>query len=250
MHDTNILKTAFLLNGAGNDQYNPILSGLPIVLKVRFVASITGLSGRIGSEFPPTTPITFTVDGEDALLYTHTALAGTAPWTTGKKYVRLTFTDIATGKETTWDKQVYIAALPIDAVQVYDVVTRTWRSVNYETIPSIVPSVCQMCGIRFFNSWYDDFRIARYGGASHVSVYDVGTTETESTHTQVRRRTKDSISSVHYVYCEKHVSATEEYHDFLVTFRSEPTSSNVVNVRVRVKTLACYGMEIKDPETT
>ncbi|MFH0814299.1 MAG: hypothetical protein V2A69_15900 [Pseudomonadota bacterium] len=239
--NTGTQKNTILLNDAGADQYDPILSGLPFTVSVRFNGAIQGLSGLVGS-----TPISFTVDPTDSLLYVHNAVAGVAPFTTGEKTVRITFTSTVTGKETVWEKTVYIAALPTDAIQVFDVLTQTWRSVNFGTTPGTIPRCGQMCPVRFFNSWYDEFRMTHFGGASLVSVYDYDTTEAETDEQYVRRDIEKDITRTSFIYLERHMAAVEETHDINVTFKTEVNSPGVT-VRIKVTSLCCIGFEVKDP---
>ena len=239
--NTQTTKQTILLNDAGDNQYNPILSGLDFTLKVRFNESVYAISGLVD-----TTPITFVVDLIDILLYICSATAGIAPFTAGEHTVKITFTDTATGKETTWEKKIYIAALPVDAIQAWDVVTGAWVSVNFDTTPSTIPQVSQQCPIRFLNSWYDEFSEKHYGGVSVISVHDYGTTESDWIEQYVHRIEEQEITRVNYIYLVRHAAEDEEIHDIAITVKSHGGGTAVI-VKIKVKTICCVGFEFRNP---
>lgn len=249
--NTSVDKQTIFLGRAGNDEYNPLLSGLPLDVQVEFSQNVHSVSGLVGAESPPTTPIAFTQDPSDLRVFRHSAVAGVAPFDTGDAFtfLRILFTSQLTGDVTYWDKKFYIAALPSDAVQVYDV-DAGWLNVNYDTLPGVVPNCAQQCPVRFMQSWYDEFRVLGYGGAERVSVYDYGSAETDTINREVRRDTDERIEPYSYVYLAKHVVNTVEQHDFTVKFKSVDGVADGVEVRVRVNSLPCWGFEIRDPITS
>lgn len=241
--NTAVAKQSLFLDKAGEDGHNPILTGLPFVVAVRFSEEVYGVSGYVGSLSPPTTPVTFVQDITNTRLFTISGVAGTAPFNTvgAFTYIRIMFTSALTGDTTIWEKKLYIAAIPSDVVEVYN---GAWAAGALQVCPQMLP-------IRFMNSWYDAFRIKGFGGAKYVSMFDYGTAETDSDNDQVLRVTDERIDRVHYVYLAKHYVNMQETHDFTVRFKTEQGAvSNFVDVRVRVTSRACWGFAIKDPETS
>jgi len=246
--NTNTIKQVFLYNDAGESQYNPVLFGLPFVLNVEFSENVYGVSGLVGSVSPPTTAFSFTQDPTNSRLWTHDGVAGTAPFNVidALSYIRILFTSALTGDQTIWEKKLYIASLPIDAIQVYDSVSG-WTSVNYGISPAIITLCAQMCPIRLFNTWFDEFRLKGYGGVDRLSVYDYGTNEGDTDISDVARDENAVISQVKYIYLKKHEVSQVENHDITIKFKASNVGIAGVEVRIKVQSLSCWGFEIKDP---
>lgn len=244
-HNTKTLKNKMLLNGAGEDEYNPILEGLPLDLKARFNKVGHNVSLLTGNTTPPTTQASFN-NGDD-LTKTLEAVAGSSPLNIvdSKTFISLVFQNTTTEKQTVWEKETYIASLPDDAVQIYDV-NSGWTSVNTDKFGT-TPLCSQQCGIRFFNGWYDEFGVRHYGGVRYVSIYDGGTEEGDTSSYYVKRMIKKDISSINYASIVKHKTNEEEGHSIRVAFRSKKDSDEKVVVEVQLRTLACYGFQVYVP---
>lgn len=266
-------RQSVLLNGAGDSVSfdsdgdivgNPILSGLDFAISAKFDQVAKQVSGLAGTTSPPTTAISFSQDIEESTLYQHQAVAGVAPFANSiavgnssitPTFVRVNYSSADIGDQTVWEKKLYIAPLPEDAVQVWDIVNQEWVSVNFGTNPNAIPTCCQHCGMRFFNGWFDEFRVPKFGGVKYVSLYDWGSTEEDAVQLQVSRDIEREISRERYVYLQKHVLATIENHDFAVEFKTEKSAgitgaSDGIVIRVKVKSVACWGFEMLDPETS
>ena len=239
---------SIISNKAGTSANNPVVYGLPVTFCASFRENIKGISAYVGSTTPPQTVISLTQDTEDTRLYKYTGVAGTTPLNSTKIYFRTIQISARSRDFAIVEKQMFLSPLPTDAIQVYDVVQESWVSANYDTMPEIIPVCAQMCGIRFFNSWYDEYRRPGFGGAATVSVYDYGSLESGTSRQYVQRKIDQEIEKFHYVYLEKHQQETIEDHDFVVTFKSPGTTTGV-SVRVKVQTVSCLGFEIQDPQT-
>lgn len=242
-------KQVLLISNAGTGLVNPILQGVPIIVSARFRQDVESVSGLIGTSYPPATTFSFTQDDNDTLLWKHSAVAGTSPFIVSSSPldVRAIFTSSETCDTTIWDKKLYIQALPCHAVQVWSL-DDGWTSINYTNDPSTVPVVCQMCAIRFFSGWYDDFRIPRYGGIQTVSAYDYGTSESDLSEEDIHRHVDEDISRMNYVYLNKNLTGIVETHEFTLAFKASETVAQTV--RCMVQTKACLGINIQDPVTT
>lgn len=250
-YNSAVAKQSIFLGDAGEDQYNPILEGLPFEVRVEFSEDVHFVSGLVGANSPPATTFSLTQDETNSRIFTYSAIAGTAPFDTidATTYLRFLFTSELTGDQTIWEKSLYIASIPTNAIQVYDN-TNGWTSVNFANSPSDIPSCAQMCPIRFFNTWYNEFRKKSYGGAKYVSVYDYGTDEGDAEREYVLRQEDNEIAMQKYIYLEKHVVGTVENHDIAVKFKVNSGDTTGVEVRIKVKSLSCWGFEIKDPVTS
>ena len=244
-YNTQREKNTILLNGAGTDTNNPILEGLPFTLEVRFSRVIGDVLALVGATSPP--PLTlgsivfFTQDPSNPYLWTYSGVAGTAPFTVGKKYVRIL--PFSTEDASLWEKEMHIVAMPSNAVEVWDIQTGTWRTAQDS---GNIPQCAQMCGIRFFPDWVDDFNVPRFGGSLYVSIYDYNTAEGDVAVEYVRRDLKKDITRMEHIYLNKHVPDVAELHQFKALFRS---SLNGVGVSVNCAAWspACFGFNIKDP---
>jgi len=239
--NTAVAKQSLFLDKAGENEYNPILSGLPFVVAVQFSENVYGVTGLVGATSPPTTPVSFVQDQTNPRLFTLSGVAGYGAFNivNAFTYLRIIFTSAITGDSTIWEKKFYIASAPSSIVQVYGSTTG-WQ---------VAPALCsQMCPIRFLETWYDAFRIKGFGGAKYISVFDYGTDEDDVECQQVLRITDERIDRVHYVYLAKHLVGTQESHDFTVRFKTGTgTQANYIDVRVQVTSQACWGFEIQDP---
>lgn len=241
-------KQSILKGNAGTSTYNPILENLPLKLAVRFKSVAKSITAYVGTTSPPTAPITMTQSAGNTLLYEYNCTAGATPLVVGKNYFRAVFA-ATQGRNTIWERQFYVAELPEDAVSVYSVALRTFVNVNDETL-SVRPLCCQMCGIRFFHSWTDEFRHKHFGGVKYVSIYDLGTNEDDDTNVYVKRDLDRRIEEVTYVYLMKHSVAEEEIHQFNVKFKTDTgTTKPGVVVEVTLDSVSCWGFELKDPVT-
>lgn len=250
--DDKIIRQTILLNGAGDSQYNPILSGLPIRLRIEFSENVFAVSGLVGSTSPPSTTVSFTQDSENSRVWTCEGIAGEAPFDTvdAVSYLRVVFTSAATGAKTYWDKRFYIASLPSDAIQVYSQ-SNGWTSVNYDTMPTVIPLCAQMCPIRVLSAYFDDFAIKHYCGALYSSIFDYGTAEGDLDRLSVKRDEDRRVCTLQYIYLEKHQVGQVENHDIKIKLKTETGQDKAgVEIRVKLQSLSCWGFEIKDPVTS
>ena len=89
--NTMIDRQTIFLENAGEDEYNPILEGLPFEIVVYFNENVHTVSGLVGSTSPPTTAITFTVDPSNSMKYIYSGVAGTAPFNTVDALTNIVF---------------------------------------------------------------------------------------------------------------------------------------------------------------
>ncbi len=250
--NTAVEKQTIFLSSAGEDQYNPILEGLPFKIQVEFSENVHEVSGLVGATSPPTTSISFTQDESNPRIFTSTGITGIAPYSTvdALTYINILFTSEITGDKTIWDKKLYIASLPSNLIQVYSQ-SSGWVSVNFGTTLGTIPSCAQMCPVRFAPTWFNEFRKKGYGGAGYVSIYDYGTSEGDEEREEVKRNEDAVVSKVQYLYLQKHVVGTVEQHDIAVKFKTKKGASiQGVEVRIKINSLSCWGFEIKDPVTS
>lgn len=248
--NSNLAKEVLQLSNAGEEMDNPILDGLPFQVKLRFNQTTHSVAGKAGITSPPVESFSFVLDPDDAMLYTANFIAGTAPFATGdagvRNNIRVTSTSSLSNSETIWEKKLYIANLPTHAVQVYDR-ENGWTSVNSDTLAAR-PLCSQMCPIRFFSDWYDQFEIPGFGGAKYVSIFDQGTEESEETKNDVERVTDQDIELVHYIYLVKHALKSIETHNITIRFKTaKGLDVDYVDVNIEVQSPECYGFEIQDP---
>lgn len=241
-------KKSIHLNGAGAHLDNPIppsdpiLEGLGMSFQVRqhLTDSVpTAFSGLIS---PATTPIALVQDSVDPLLYRSDFAAGSGPSIgfVGKKaFFRILMIDKGGTAETSIEKQVHIAALPDDAIQVRNT-AGAFIEVNVSRFPTQVPVVKQFCEVKLFESWIDEFRIKHYGGSSHVSVYDRADGESGIKNDDVVRQVKVPIDQLNRIVLVRRLFSGAALHQITFRFRSVKDGSLLVDVDVDLITNDCF----------
>jgi hypothetical protein len=240
-----LAKQVLQLGNSGEELENPILSGLPIQIKIRFNSNGYTLTGKAGITSPPPDNFYFIQDETDLLLYRANLITGEVPFQTSNEGVK-NFIRVTSNSIVVWEKKLYIANLPDHAVQVY-ARESGWVSVNINTL-SAIPLCCQMCPVRFFSEWYDQFNLSGFGGAKYVSIFDAGTEEYDETIEGVNRVTDSKIEEIHYIYLVKHTLKSIETHDITVRFKTGTgIQEDYVDANIRVQSPECWGFQIKDP---
>jgi len=248
MYNSILQKINLDINNAGFNASNPALSGLPLSFNIRFNNQAHAITATVSSG-GTTNNITVSVDSEDSLLYKIDTILGQSPFSfvDQQSLIKIIFEHPVTADEVEIEKNFFVASLPTDAVQVYDI-NNGYTSVNYETDPGTIPSCSMQCGVRFFNSWQDEFQIKRFGGAQYISVYDYGTEETDKDSDQVYRDIDVEAENLNQIYLIKKQPGVEETHDVQFKFKTEKESSNGVLLRARIKTPGCFGSEVRKPK--
>jgi len=242
-HNTSLLKQVLLLNEAGTDQFNPVVMGMPVVIKIRFNSKIQNLQAFVGLTNFPDNEIFFTQDIEDEFLFIHNGIAGTFPFDNIGifTFIKIELISISTGDITTIDKKLFIIALPENAVQLFDIIEDDFENA-FATGATL--NCSQMAGIRFFPNFDDEFGNHKFGGAKYFSVFDFGDTENGTQQEFVKRQVNEPIAQVKRILLHKHEIGQQENHDINFLLKPDKNTSSPVSIRVLVKSSACWAHDL------
>lgn len=246
--NNDLTKKTLILNGAGSSLSNPILKGLGLSFNLRFFnreekvkATEDIVSPALKTDLPLTQGVV------DTLLFFHEMAAGDRVFDK-KAFIRFELIDSFSGEVNVVEKQLFVASLPDDAVQVLDK-NGNWISVNIDRFPAAIPTVSTQCPVRFFDSWKDEFEIKTFGGSEFVSAFDTGGLELVRGDDQdVIHEEQKTIKYFHRIQLIKSHPLLEDTHNITFRFRSLKNSERSVDVNIRVKTAACYST--KNPITS
>lgn len=230
-HNTNLARSKFLLNGAGDSPNNPIVVGLLLNFDIAF-------NGE-SSEFLATlndSEIEFITVSE--LQKRFSIVSGVAP--IGENILRVIFED-----ETVFEKTFFIANLPSNAIQIFDITSKAF--VNN----ALNVRVGQQCGIRFFPSFFDEFGIKNFGGVKYVSIFDTGKSEnvTKEDSEFCIPIYQKFIRNVQQIQLIKHVPNIVETHTITARFRAEIDDETFFDIQMTLQTNACLALPIIEPIT-
>ena len=256
-----LAKKTYNLNGAGTSPAasilpsDPILEGLGISFQVRHHLASSILSAFSGLTSPASTSeLSMSQDSVDPLLYRSEFAAGAGP-TAGfaglTGFVRVVMQD-SFGREevTVVERQLNIAALPDDAVQVENT-DGEMIDVNLAKFPGVIPTVKQTCRVRFFPTWADEFSIRHFGGSSHCSVYSRNDSNGEVgiSNSDVVREYRQVADQLERIVLARSIIGGNETHNLVFRFVSTIDAvSLVVDVNVDVITASCFPFLARGPE--
>lgn len=226
------------LNGAGDSKDNPILKGLPLKFYI-FNSNIDTIRFFLSNSIGTTKELTVNSDNS---LYFVEGVAGDSNFSFLDQFTDITIVMKSKNneKETRIYKKIYIANIPSDSIKVFDSVLQTFTNHNVSSL------VSQMCGVLFFDSFFDEFKNKTFGGCAFVSVFDRDTDENSNNFQYVITQKEIPIRQLNNIQLAKHFIATQENHFLDFLFKSSRGGQGF-KIQVNLRTVACWGFTLKTP---